>query len=229
MALSQMLLVRLRRLLAAASGPLAFALLTLAATIVGITIQGSGASSPQSITSLTPYLVSGVALGALFWFLQAVSEYRRRTFDPTWALKYDVRWVKATEVRRNAAHAIFEGRRNGTLAKIETHSVSLAPIDDALDLLEDIGFFVAGDQMSPEVAHHYFFHWIRGYWNAANDYINTRQRSQPALWGHFGLLVDLTAQVEAEQTPSGQKHRLITLTDDEIVEFLDEETRGPGH
>jgi hypothetical protein len=98
-------------------------------------------------------------------------------------------------------------------------------VDDALDILEDVGFLMTGDQISPEVAHHYFFHWTRGYYNAAKEYLSAHEVRQPALWRHLAVSLDLTAEIEAEQYPGQRCDQLAALNDQEILDFLNEEVR----
>jgi len=76
----------------------------------------------------------------------------------------------------------------------EKKKSALDLIDDVLDILEDVGFYVDGDQISPEVAHHHLFYWIRGYWFAAQPYITEKQQLEPTQWDHLGLLYKETAR-----------------------------------
>lgn len=160
--------------------------------------------------------IAGV--GLFFWLVQAWFEYRRKTNDPTWALKYQEMWDKAEgTVRPRAAKALqkFEGK----LSEIGTYEKELADIDDVLDILEDIGFYMEGDHISPEVACHHFYHWIRGYWYNAHTYIEAWRKKEPARWRHIKPLLQATAEVN---------HRMEKLvpTDAELKLFLEQEAAG---
>src|SRR5215469_8508517 len=68
-----------------------------------------------------------VIVGVVFWLLQAFFEYKRKTNDPTWALKYQDMWDKSTGWRSAAAKALQ--RRQGHLSEIDVHE-DLADIDN---------------------------------------------------------------------------------------------------
>jgi hypothetical protein len=55
------------------------------------------------------------------------------------------------DVRSRAAESLKS--HAGHLRKTDLH---LSDIDDVLDIFEDIGFYLYGDQLTPEVAHHSF-------------------------------------------------------------------------
>jgi hypothetical protein len=156
--------IRARRLLAAASGPLGFALLTLSASVLGLSIHDdSTVRSNASPSHVWPFSTCGVVIGVGFWIYQAYSEFKRQTFDPQLAIQYDLRWKRAEDIRKVAAGRLLERRAHGSLTQLHDRPDELSDIDDALDIIEDVGAFVANEQMSPEVAHHFFFHTARGY------------------------------------------------------------------
>jgi hypothetical protein len=157
-------------------------------------------------------------IGFCFWLFQAWFEYRRKTNDPTWALKYQEMWDKAEgRVRPNAADALrkFEGK----LSEIDLYENELSNIDDVLDILEDIGFYMEGDHISPEVACHHFDHWIRGYWYNAHTYIEAWRKREPARWRHIKPLLQATAEV------NHRSEKLIP-TNSELKLFLEQEAAG---
>jgi len=41
--------------------------------------------------------------------------------------------------------------------------------------VEDMGFYLNGDVFSEEMAHHNFFHWIRGWYSVLKSYIEVYQ------------------------------------------------------
>jgi hypothetical protein len=147
----------------------------------------------------------------------AVQVGQQRTYDPTWAFRFDDRLYsdELKEARCRAAKILKNNQ-----GKLRSTDKGLEDIDDVLDFLEDIGFYVHGDQISPEVAHHHFFHWIRGYYLAARDYIEAWQEQESASWMHIKELFETTRQIETRG-----KGRT-TLTAEQISEFLDSEIRA---
>jgi hypothetical protein len=79
---------------------------------------------------------------------------------------------------------------------IEDGHDELSGIDDALDVLDDIGFYVHVGQLSPESAHHNFYHWIRGYYQTTRRYIRAQGKGQPKIWEYLPGLYKVTCQVE---------------------------------
>ena len=79
-----------------------------------------------------------------------------------------------------------------------------------------------GDQITPEVAHHAFFYWIRGYYSAAQTYIEAAQRAEPSNWEFVKSLFTITSQIEQERVKKNGKPKVL-LDADEITKFLDEE------
>jgi len=161
--------------------------------------------------------------GALFiiWILQACFEYDRKTHDPTWALRYQDMWDACEKKKRPiAARAVLAYKDR--LAHIDAYEEQLADIDDVLDVLEDIGFYVRGGQISPEAARHHFYHWIRGYWFSTRAYINAWRRKEPTRWQHIEPLF----QVMWEVGRYGERRENPELTEDEIALFLRQEVTG---
>src|SRR4029077_8270466 len=110
-------------------------------------------------TSNTPTYI-----GFLLFFAFALVgwyEYRKRKYDPTWTLKYQEMFDGMTKERAEAARTILKNK--SSLSKVEEMRDELSLIDPVLDFFEDIGFYMRGDVISPETAHHHFYHWIRGY------------------------------------------------------------------
>jgi hypothetical protein len=172
-----------------------------------------------SVPNLTFGVVVGVVAALLLLVVQTFLEYRRRTYDPTWVLKFQDTWESREEIRATASKVIRDNRDK--LSRIKEHESLLCPIDDVLDMLEDVGFYVHGDQISPEVAHHHFYHWIRGYWCAAQNYIKAWQIEETARWQHLPKLYDETSEVEL--TIQGGKKPQLWRNAEQIAEFLREE------
>jgi len=163
------------------------------------------------------WLIGGGIGGVILLAYQAWSEYQHRTYDPTWAFRFDDRFYdnELKEARFRAASILKDNQ-----GKLRRTDKGLEDIDDVLDFFEDIGFYVHGDQISPEVAHHHFYNWIRGYYLAARDYIEAYQEQESASWKHIKELFETTREIEARG-----KGRT-TLTGDQISEFLESEIKG---
>jgi len=98
------------------------------------------------------------------------------TFDPTLALKYwdDFASSEMYQTRARASKALEEHAKD--LGNEDYHNPD---IDDVLDIFEDIGFYVRGDQLTPEVAHQELYYWIRGYYSTARPYLEKNKRADP--------------------------------------------------
>ena len=204
---------KIARLIASAAGPVAFALLTF---LVATLTLGRDTTTP----GVAPGLLLLWAIGVFCWWVQSWQIYRRRTHQPSLALEY---WKEFDSSKYRACKRIPAAR---TLKILRTenpdtwyryHKQELEDsVDDVLDWFEDVGFLVAGGQMSPEVANHYFFHWLRGYWLAACDYVHYVQDCVPTQWNHLHALFEIASQVEHwDGAPTGAN----------VDEFLDEELR----
>ena len=100
--------------------------------------------------------------------LQMTAEYRRRTYDPTWMLKFDEDF-DSDDMRHKRSKAAEDIKKNRT--RLDDNDFKSPELDDVLDFFEGVGFLIQGDEMTPEVAHHAFHHWIRGYYVATRQYI----------------------------------------------------------
>jgi hypothetical protein len=138
-------------------------------------------------------------------FLQWRSEYRRRTYDSAFAIKYSDEFSgpDMNASRHSAAKQLKASRDK--LAEAE-----LPELDEIFDFFEDLGFYTNGDQVSAEVVHHTFYYWIRGYCSAAGDYIEAKRKKagESARWEYVRILFELTSEVEARRTKNraGREH-----------------------
>jgi hypothetical protein len=207
----------------ASTSATAFTFLAIPIAVLALVTERNNSWNPQNdphkseLLFITLMVIIGVAVVA--WLSQTYSEYQRRAYDSNLAVKYWDMWLKAKDRRRTAAH-VLQLRRN-ELTNVVALGPELEPIDDVLDILEDLGFYVHGARISPEVAHHFFYHWIRGYWFAATPYISAKRNLETRAWEHVNKLVDQVSQVEREQHGA----RLLVLNEEQIANFLAEEER----
>ncbi len=205
---------RLRRLLASGS-PVLFA--------GGIALAGLALSGFTKDTSLNPWVVLALLilwLGLLGF--QMMAEYRRRTYDPTWVSKFDEKF-DGSEMKRTRSRAAKSLRDNQE--RLDAVEFRSGDIDNVLDFFEGLGFFLPGDQITPEVAHHAFHHWIRGYYSAAQGYLEAARKVEPTHREFVQMLFDITNQVEKERFRMKGKHHERLLNEAGIAKFLGEEIR----
>ena len=204
-------------------------LTALALVIAALSIIAQNATSRHANTQagagVLPWLSVAIwlaiAAAAIFWMVQTCVEYIRRTSDPTWILQFQNEWKKVRGERARAAKALMNNKNH--LADIYVRKREPEQIDDVLDVLEDVGFYVHGDQISPEAAHHHLFHWIRGYWFATRDYVRAWREREPSRWEHFATLYDEVAEIETHKDKKTKEQ--LSLSDAKVAEFLQEEAR----
>lgn len=202
---------RLRRL-AASGSPVLFA-----GTVALAGLAISEASGKIDLSAIVVYLF--LALSIFLLGFQMTAEYWRRTYDPTLMTKFDGKFdgEEMRRTRSKAAQALKDDH-----ARLSSDEYASSAIDDILDFFEAVGFFMQGDQITPEVAHHAFHYWIRGYYSAAKEYLETAQRKEPSNWECVERLFKITNEVERERAKKRGK-REILLDDAGIAKFLEEE------
>jgi len=204
-------LYRLRRL-AASGSPVLFA--------GTVALAGLAISSVSRKISLSRAIVGVVlVLWVVLLGFQMAAEYWRRTYDPTWMIKFDEKFdgEEMRGTRSKAAKALKDDH-----ARLASDGYVSSEINDILDFFEQVGFFMQGDQITPEVAHHAFHHWVRGYYSAANKYLEAAQRREPSNWEFVKRLFEITNEVERERAKKKGK-REILLNEAGIAKFLEEE------
>jgi hypothetical protein len=196
---------RLRRFVASGS-PILF----LGGTaLVGAATQISG----KAAIAVWPALTVGIGLV----LAQMYSDYRKRTYDPTWIQKLD-ELFDSPEMRRTRAHSA-----KVLLSKLKSKKdFQSDDVDALLGFFERLAFYVVGDQASPEMAHHIFHYWIRGYLSATDAYVERARRYTPTLWEHTSHLLKVTHEIDMERTkgPAPKK-----LSGEDLSDFLKEEIR----
>jgi hypothetical protein len=189
--------------------------------LIGIIGQQTGALSWRY---LLPWVIAGLVLAIALIIVKTYLEYQRNTYDPDLALKYvDEFFNRMKRERYEAAKCLLAYRDQLTQVEEKELAAELAVIDPVLDLLDDLGFFLKGDQASDKVLNHFFYYWIRGYWIASKSYI-AAWRTQPrehTRWGNIEKLFLATKEVEIS---SGGNREEEDLEDPrEIKRFLTEE------
>ncbi len=227
---------RVNRFFSAASSVGLVMLASLAAVITALSRIETRTQPSQVPSALenffsspwTSIAIIAFAIVLVIAILQTVEKYHRLTYDPTWALRYQEMFDEMAEKERPAAaKVLLKGlKESGYLSHIDTKRKELSDIDDVLDIFEDIGFYVKGAQISPEVAHHQFFHWIRGYYETARgEYIAAwrNPNKEPARWENLGYLFEITSEVEREIS---RKYGQCAPPQEDLEKFLLEEIDG---
>jgi hypothetical protein len=165
-----------------------------------------------------------LVVGAFFLGFHWYSEYRKRTYDPVLAVRFTEKFDALKRERCRAAKLLRES--GDKLSDPSFDPPDLSALADVIDFFEELGFFTHGDQLSAEVAHHQFYHWIRGYYSAAVDYIKVEQSKagEESRWQFVKILFELTSEVEDERTTS----RHFRLLGADLTEFLDDEISSTG-
>jgi hypothetical protein len=140
--------------------------------------------------------------------------YRREWYDYTLALKYQdlLERKVVVEKRQKAARQFKEHKK---------YNAETREVEAALDLIEDIGFYVRNHKMSVEVAHHHFYFWIRGYVQTGKDYIATYQIDDPLAYEYCEELLKSVTDYEAAKLKCDP--RTLTWDEKDIEEFLEGE------
>jgi hypothetical protein len=182
---------------------------------IWLSSESTTSSAPPAHVSTIYVLTIATVITLVLLALQWRFEYRKRTYEPTWALKFtDNFWSRdMRDTRRRAAEAL-----KPSLSK--TAELKSSDLDEVIDFFEVLGFYMQGDQITPEVAHHSFHHWICGYYSAANDYIATVRQTNASSWEHVEVLFEMTHEIEVERT-SGRCEKFSNL--EKTNRFLDEE------
>jgi len=157
--------------------------------------------------------------GLLLIAIQTHLRYRKEKYDPILALKYQDEFLGMEDKRSKAAVALKNRRNN--LAEIFKNKEELDCIDAILDFLDDLGFYLEGDQISAEVMHQHFYYWIRGYWLACRPYIEKwqSQENESPRWNHIKDLFEETCEVETSGNEILKKKEYAY----DVAEFLYEE------
>jgi len=144
-------------------------------------------------------------------------EYQRRTHDWILILKYQD-WFDKMGAKRNSDSS---KRNNAAAFLLGRSEKGRTELYDIFDLFEDMGFYLKGNQLSSKVIHHYFYHWIRIYYQKSEKLIADYCSEQPARYEHLPSLFKAISIIEAKK----QKVPIqgLRLKDEKLTEYLEEE------
>ncbi len=130
-----------------------------------------------------------VLAGVLFLGIQTWANYRREWYDPALALQFQ-ELFESDEVRHARSAAMQEFKATGKWSR---------KVEPVLDVFEDIGFYVENEQISCDVAHHHFYHWIRGYVQMSDEYIKLIRTKDPLAYECCPKLLERVSSLEAKK------------------------------
>ncbi len=187
-----------------------------------VTVVAAFISAGRAVHDLIPWMGFGFVLSLCVIVVQAYVKYVNDKYDPTLALRYERIFDEEMKSDRSIAARLLKDE-NHHLCEIGNQELKrrLEGIDPVLDLLDTLGFYMKGDQISDAVMHQHFYYWIRGYWLAARPYIEAWQSDphEGPRWEHIESLFDATCRVEclSGKTTKARERGI------NVAEFLEEE------
>jgi hypothetical protein len=198
----QLFLARFKRILFAF--PVA-TLLTAAGTMVAMWV-GIQKIGPQQYDG---WLLCLAGFGGLLVVtLQSWANHRRVKYDVTIALKYEQKFFKEYKTERLVGARAVLAVLNAAPGEERARASKNVEIEPVLDIWEDLGFLVHGDQISDEVAHHYFYHWMRMYVQPLQEHLAELGEKGAAEYKYTLMLFDRLRIVEAEEQGWGLFRRI---------------------
>ena len=215
---------RIKRMLSALLAGTALMLPIIGAIIALI---GKSQENQLNVDTVTTILHSWVFIVSVFiacillclkWYFT----YVKLTYDPSWVMIFQKRFDEMRKDRSETAQALRENR--GKLGDVKKNRDEFAIIEAVLDFFEDVAFYVRGDQLSPEVAWHHFYHWLRGYWNASREYVEAYRKEEPKAYANIQLLFETLCQIEVGRDKDKKREEEFMSMED-LDEFLLDEIR----
>lgn len=199
--------------------PAAFVLTILALVVSAITFFLGKTSSGIELPHYAEFVIVLVFFVAvLVTGYQTYLNYQQKTYDLTWALKFQDKFEEMAVQRFQAAWLLKNKRE--LLSEPKKNRQVLGDIDDVLDLFEDVGFYLQGDYITPEVAYNHFYHWVRGYYQSGKEYIERWQDEEEARWENLKNLYTTLEELESAHEKRIKEEQ---FEETERGEFLEEE------
>jgi hypothetical protein len=166
-------------------------------------------------------VVSFSALCIMFalMVIRTYLEFQRRTFDVSTILPLVQQYESAGMEARWTLGA------KKALEIVQRHNWRsidhIADVEPVLDFLEDVGLQLARNQISDELAHHYFFPAIQTYYWALRDYIEQERKTRGmATWEYIEPLFERTFLIERKKDKDAVHRPPIT----EIITHLTQDS-----
>ena len=116
--------------------------------------------------------------------LKTFVEYRHKKYDFELVFIFDEAFEKLIPKRVEAVEVCKKyldlKSQKGDVEKWgEMEAKEREKVEPVLDFFEDIGFYLHGNQISDEVAHHHYYHWVLGYWSVLESYVEFYHKHDP--------------------------------------------------
>lgn len=89
-----------------------------------------------------------------------------------------------------------------------------------MTFFDDVAFLVTKGALDTEMMWHPFYHWVRMYYQAAEQHIITRTKDEPAVWNYLRSIYPRLTEIEKSENLGTYKEK---LTDTELRTHLQEE------
>ena len=163
-------------------------------------ISGSGAFT-ESKPMNNSLLFGLIILGALCVIVQTRKRYQAITYNSELILALvEIFEENLQDQRAIAAKSCFEffTSNDGNWSLIKSQRPNARLIEDILNLFDDLGFYLHFNQISDELVHHYFGHFVLLYWLAGSDaYVREYRAREPAAYIYVEDLYKSVRRVEA--------------------------------
>jgi hypothetical protein len=187
-------------------------LLAVAASYVGLLTADSSHIDP---TMRSTGILIIVCVGIPIILIQTFGGYKKVTYDVTLILRCWDMFDELTAERFVAIKRVIEikNRPRGTPPPDNIP----AEVQPVLDIFEDIGLLLWGQQISDAVAYHYFYHWVLLYMNPLEGILSARENARDVRYTKLLFLFDRLRAVE--QMNMG----ILALLENQPIPELDED------
>jgi hypothetical protein len=168
-------------------------LLTVIGSYVSILIAKDTNSASLSPSTFHTALQVIMFVGAPLILIQTLGAYLTAKYNVTLALNY---WHLFDDLKSQRYIAVKEVRVVFHRPTNVMDAERFSKIEPVLDVFEDLGFLVSGQQISDVVAHHYFFHWLQLYTEPLEAILLTMQDNKETAYRHILPLYDRLKIVE---------------------------------
>lgn len=169
-------------------------------------VSSTGAATQQVPRMNNSLLFWLVALGLLFVVVQTRKRYQAITYHSKIVLDLVETWEEKLDKQRTIAAKCcleFFKPQNGDWSNIKKQHPNARMLEDILNVFDDLGFYLYFNQISDELVHHYFGHFVLLYWLAGSDaYVADYRARQPAAYRYVEELFKRVRRVEAALTRS---------------------------
>lgn len=148
-------------------------------------------------------------------FVAAVAAFKQAKY-----LKFSLQLQAIQKLEETFSGQDFQRRRVSAADSLKTHPDE--EIDDVLDFFDWVGYLLRRRALDKGMVWHTFFHWVQGYWSAAEGYIRQTRQEIPVIWEDLPYLYDQLTAIEKHRRKCSDAD--LTLSKDDVQEFLDQES-----